>query len=123
MLVQNHSNPAWKESADEEEQLFDVSQLAGHPQDASEPVAAFPSQRTLAVPGLGFHEEGPTNTVREKLAKFDPQARKNPSLFSQEPPSRSRPEKRIEADEEDEVDNDDQARGELLRFKSLEHVF
>ncbi|CAK9071221.1 PPM-type phosphatase domain-containing protein [Durusdinium trenchii] len=97
-----------QETADEEEQLFDVSQLAGYPQDASEPVAAFPSQRTLAVPGLGFHEEGPTNTVREKLAKFDPQARKNPSLFSQEPPSRSRPEKRIEADEEDEVDNDDQ---------------
>ena len=64
--------------------------------------------------GLAFMRKAPQTQCGRSWAKFDPQARKNPSLFSQEPPSRSRPEKKIEADEEDEEDNDDQACGSFF---------
>ncbi|CAK9084712.1 unnamed protein product [Durusdinium trenchii] len=56
--------------------------------------------KDLALSGSNIREESPD--------RFDPQARRHPNLFAQGPPSRSRAETRIEADEEDEEDNDDQ---------------
>lgn len=62
--------------------------------------------KDLALSGSNIREESPD--------RFDPQARRHPNLFAQGPPSRSRAETRIEADEEDEEDNDDQACGSFF---------